>query len=192
MAISWTKEYDGAAEPDSGGDYDWVLTGVDHASSDGDILTINTIGQGTVRNYYRQIPNVDFNAGITVEVKAKIIATENSYAFTINMYDGTQDEYAEFRIYDNKIRIAGIDYVTTTTNWHTYRITISGTTVKVYVNGILRITGTVGSATVSDTLSFGDVSNVNGNNINIQIDYLNYKLGEAITPPAFSNFSLFM
>lgn len=31
--VAWTKEYDGAAEPDSGGGYDWTLVGTAFSSS---------------------------------------------------------------------------------------------------------------------------------------------------------------
>jgi len=178
--VAWTKEYDGAAEPDSGGDYDWSRDGQDWASSDGDILTLNTVGQGTGYCTYIKYPDVDFNSGFTLEARVKIIAVESTGRLLIGIQDGTQDEHTNLGIYDDRVAIGGITFnMDTTDGFHIYRITVSGTTIKLYINSILRITAAVHSASVGNKVFFGEVSNTDGLNVNAQIDYLNYKLDEA-------------
>lgn len=185
MVIDWTKEYDGAAEPNSGGNYNWTLVGTDHASSDGNILTINTVGKGGVACYYTQAPDVNFDNGFTLEFRAKVIAIEGDW-MGVEIRDGTQSEAALFYFFADRVQLnsyGATEYLMNTTDkFHIYRITVSGTTIKLYVDGIRRITDTV-SASASDLVIFGDARTATGKNQNVQIDYLNYKLGAAITPP---------
>lgn len=192
MAIAWTKEYDGAAEPDSGGNYDWVLAGTDFATSDGNILTINTIGQGTGYCNYQRTPDVNFDDGITMEVRAKLgtVVNGDTNRLTLNIYDGTQDEYFYCIITPDNIDTNGGNYGLDTSKWHTYRLTVKGTTLKVYVDGVLRITDTIINFACTDLVTFGDTSGAAGLNLNVEIDYLNYKIGEAIIPVQGASFLL--
>ncbi len=186
--VVWIKEYDGAAEPDSGGNYDWTLGGTDSVSSDGDILTLNTVGIGTRYNYYSQAPDVNFDNGFTLEARVKIIDCETTGFFLILISDGTQDEHVVFKLFEDKIDVRGTQYnMNTTDDFHIYRITVSGTTIKVYVDGIERISASVFVEATDDRVIFGDDRSATGLNVNAQMDYLNYKLGEAKSPREFEN-----
>jgi len=182
MAISWTKEYDGAAEPDSGGAYDWTLAGTDYSTSDGSVLTIDSIGQGANSCYYIQSPAVDFDSGVTLEARVKHVQDEGAGYLSIAIMDGTQNERVRFRVYDTQIWCEGTAYnMDTTTDYHIYRIVVEGTRIDVYVDGIRRIENeTVYSSASPNQIRFGDENSADGINTESIIDYFNYILGSAI------------
>lgn len=185
VIVDWDTQYEGNVEPDSDG---WTLTGTDYASSDGDILTIDTtVGPAEICRYHKA-PDVDFDAGFYCRIKTQIHTdTPASGNLEIATYDGTQNEVTFVRIYDGQLLMyttaggwttyIGID---TTSAYHIYEIYIKATTVKLYMDGVLIGTETVRSTAAGDFISFGDYSGSAA--LECMIDYVYYAINEAVDP----------
>jgi len=174
----YDTKYDGSVKPDSDG---WTLDGTDYASSDGDILTIDTSADDTfICNYYKT-PDVDFDAGFYFKLYAKLI----SGRLTVNVNDETQSEALHFNIYTTDVKwwngsnqlIKSFD---TTDDYHLYEVYIKGTSQYFYIDGVLEATGTVWNNASNDIVQFGD--NTSTYNVKVDIDYFNFALNVATNP----------
>jgi len=176
----WTEQYEATVEPDSDG---WTLGGDDYATSDGDILTIDTQVDALKFCYYYQTPDVDFDTGVYVKINCAT-GVNHQIADALTIKDGTQDEKIIFRLTPAQVSVGGAtatNYTIDTTDYHTYEIYIKGTTTKVYIDGILRITHTnVTSGTYDDQIAFGDYSATYKAVINF--DYFYYAIDVAHNP----------
>ncbi len=192
----WTTEYDGSVEPDSDGWTNSRSTG-DWASSDGDILTIDTTGGANTEDmeYYQLAPDVDFDAGVYVKFRMKMHSdSQASGRFFVWIADGTQNERIGFYIYDNSTAylyngswIGGA--VFTTTDYHIYELYIKGTTAKAYQDGVLKYSATVQSTSIDDEIGFGDWDDGSNYEIECMIDYVNYALGVGTNPYEDSDYN---
>lgn len=182
----YDTQYEATAEPDSDG---WTLLGTDYSSVAGGILTIDTTGGSAYSCAYYKGPDVDFNGGFYYKIRVQIHSDTpaNGYLQT-HIRDGTQDEQTYLNIFDGKIQVRtsvggwNDTVVTTTDTYHIYEIYIKGTTVLVYMDGVLKDTQTVESASVTDRVMFGDYSTTAGANVECMIDYVYYALGIADNP----------
>ena len=183
---TYDTEYDGSVEPDSDG---WTLGGTDYASSDGDILTIDTTADGSYTCYYYKAPDVNFDNGFYLKIRTQIHDDTNADAYQyIRINDGTQNEWCALAIaktilYDAKSGgFSSIKVVDTTDTYHIYEIYIKGSTAKVYMDGAYVDTITIVSDTVSDNVQFGDVSTGATSKLECMIDYVNYALDIGYNP----------
>ncbi|MHA1302203.1 MAG: hypothetical protein ACTSPI_00685 [Candidatus Heimdallarchaeaceae archaeon] len=187
---TWDLIYSGDVEPDADG---WTLSGADYCSVAGGICTIDTVTPGgTAKCSYQKTPAVDFDSGITAEIRVKVISSSAAGNLTFLVGDNAQDETIHLFLYTDHILFKGSTTETynmnTTDDFHTYRITVSGTTAKLYIDGILRITLTVRSLTLTyNFIRFGDDSSTDGYNSKSEWDYVKLALGEVKSPNEFLN-----
>ena len=163
--MGWTYRYKAKVKPDSDG---WKLGGQDKATLSTGVLTINTMGAGYVACEYSREWKPDNVKGWTVEAVFKAVAIDSTDPLNIRIISGSDSvRYAVLSAQPDKIilwREGGITEfnMNTTDAFHTYRVTVKGNVVKVYVDKKLVITANAGPATVSK-VGFGDttVSSVN-------------------------------
>ena len=164
--MGWTYKYKAKVEPNNDG---WKLGGEDRASLLDGILTINTVGAGYVACEYSRDWKPDNVKGWTVEAVFKAVAIDSNDPLNIRIISGSDSvRYAVLSAQPDKIilwREGGVTEfkMNTTDTFHTYRMTVKGSVVRVYVDKKLVIMGFAGPATVSK-VTFGDttVSSVNG------------------------------
>lgn len=187
---TYDVEYDGSVEPDSDG---WTLGGTDYASSDGDILTIDTSADDTYTCYYYKRPDVDFDAGFYLKLRMKLDSAMGSGDYIeLQIRDGSQNERAYVNWYhsyggNQTVRLYGssgyTNYTTNTSDdYHIYEIYVKGTDFSVYKDGSLLGTKTVDTGTYNDWVEFGDSSLEAAGKA--YIDYLNYALDIGYNPAA--------
>ncbi len=148
------------------------------------------IGCASTSNLYyrRNVPTLNNATGWTVEMKAKMVSytPPPSNAF-LEISDGSYLE--SLYIYDDRVEFA-IDnsnyYMDTTDDFHKYRVTGKGTALKVYIDGILRITGSLGSASGDQTVTFGDFT-IQGDISLHHWDYVYYSTTGAHVPYHFND-----
>jgi len=193
---SWTKETNMGVLPSADG---WTYNGsapeATYASVAGGILITdsNTIG-GLSQSSYYIAPAFNNATGWTVEAKIKVISysgTQFQQQLRISIRDGVWLENLLISNLGIKLSVSGETYAFDTTDaFHVYRITGIGTVVKVYVDGILRLTGTLSFALASDYMDFGDISAINGENSKAEWNYIKYSTAGAYAP-AFDNDSTY-
>jgi len=182
---AWTEQYEADVEPDSDG---WSLTGTDYASSDGDILTIDTSDNDAYTCYYSKTPDVDFNAGfyLKTRVKASTDMDDTNDGLIVQIDDGTQNERFRMYIRNGVVRyfyvgeLPGSFEMDTTTSYVIYEIYIKGSTFWIYADGVQKATSSVYSKEVSDVVYFGDDSAAGF--CKASIDYVYYALGVGYNP----------
>jgi hypothetical protein len=132
--------------------------------------------------YIRRLePTFDNTAGTTLEWEMQV-RTDSAYGIELWIYDGTQAEV--FIFYDDRVwawNANEIHYMDTTDDFHTYRMTQKGTTVKLYVDGndTPKFTGTVGNpSTLQYIMLEFDYSG--GDKTHYDVRYLSYTTGEYI------------
>lgn len=160
----------------------WTFDGTDEGrdcSVAGGILTIDTIGHGTATARYYKSVTLNNALGYTIEAKVKVDSAEGANLFQNDIFVRDGAYYYELNIYSDRITtkdtVASIDYVMdTTTDYHIYRIVTKGTVVKVYVDGILRITAAIATASGDNYLEFGDDSATNNVNSKSYWDYIKW------------------
>ena len=177
--VNWTTKYEATVEPDSDG---WTLVGTDYSSVSSGILTIDTSGNDAYTCNYRQYPDVNFSKGFYLKARIKVdaVMAADDYMQLV-IYDGTQGKYFIINLYDGKLG-GGVTEVgvTTTDDYHIYELYIKGTVSKIYMDGVLKITETIYTAAVSDTVGFGDFQT--SVMAKVYIDYLYYALNVTNNP----------
>ncbi|MBI5698565.1 MAG: hypothetical protein HZC29_08850, partial [Thaumarchaeota archaeon] len=186
--LSWTVDYDGSVEPPLATP-PWTLGGSDHAYASGGILDIDTTeALFPYTNYYNR-SNIFSGSEWTIEVRLKVFVSEQgdgrlritfadgTYADSLNFWTGGFTLYGQNAPY----------YMTTTDDFHVYRITRSGTNVKVYVDGILVLDETITPSPTINALYFGAMIGFVEAPSHSQWDYVKYYTGGAVPPPAGIN-----
>ena len=180
VVIDYDTKYEATVEPDSDG---WALSGTDYATSDGDILTIDTTGDSTGQCYYYKAPDVNFDNGFYYRIRVQIHSDTPSSGFLqIIFRDGTQDEQTIINIFDGRIKhrtsVGSYTTYTETTNdtYHVYEIYVLGTNSSLYMDGVLLGTETVEGTSVNDLVQFGDTNAISDYTLECMIDYIYYAL----------------
>jgi len=126
--------------------------------------------------------NVDNSAGYDIEARVKVRKSDSNSCQSILVKDG--DYHFILRFSDELVFIPNA-YVTAggdlsyaidmTDEYVVLKINVSGTAVTVYINGTLRISGTLNLiVTTPIELFWGDTSSVDGNNGETDWDYIRY------------------
>ena len=125
------------------------------------------------------------------EWKMKVVTADGSggnYSICeVYFRDGTQGESLQILFTNNKIRIiADINkeiYVNPRLDYHTYRVTVTATTYLFYIDGIMRMTGTVNESDAgADLLQFGDSDSTAGKDSKVNWEYVKYELDSSLAP----------
>lgn len=152
------------------------------ANVSGGILTL-TVANPTAMMYYQSNTwSASSTTGYTIEAKMQVLSSSASDR-RLNIYfgDGTADGYLAFS--NSQIQLSsGQTYVASTADaYHTYRITVLGSVVDVYVDGKLKITGST-AAGGTNVVQFGDQLN-SGASVS-RWDYFYYDTTQVWTLPA--------
>lgn len=131
-------------------------------------------------------PGFDATTGYTVEIRMKVHtdtpAGDIGNGLGFQFGDGVMKEYLIFEKGKIKLAFAGGSYdMDTTDDYHVYRATVSGTAIKIYVDGTLRITDLM-TEDGNDRMVFGDVSSAGAQYSKSLWDYVKYSTGGAIEP----------
>jgi hypothetical protein len=180
---TWTVQYD-ANELPADATPAWLLTGFDIAESvNNGILTVDE--NGTANHHYGLTDiGLDFDIGITNEIKLKMTTGEFEEAFAneVASPDNQDYTYAEFNVYETKVVFPSwlcasgeeASYEMDTTNdYHIYRMVAYQDNLKLYVDDILRLDETTSTAgwidEPTDWYEFGKLLNTGP--VYWQIDY---------------------
>jgi outer membrane protein assembly factor BamB len=161
-----TLVYDGSVLPEDA-DPPWVTFGGGSRSTDGNILTVNTVGMGCEEKQYSMNDIVDSAKGIIVEARVKIgaigdegtipdtaiVISDSEQAFKLVFLEDRIAEGRDSISWDNLDNYCLVD---TVSDFHVYKITVKNSTAKVYVDGIARLT-LAGFPYLSNCITFGEV-----------------------------------
>ena len=190
-----TGEYNANALPDASTPV-WTKSGVGGSESvSNGILTTD----GTLTSDLKYIITdgaLSNSIGSTIEGRIKIVTGYNSSTpvaeqVALEVFDGTKGAIlvvGDGGIYTvNSISQIGESYgfipvVSTTDDYHTYRMTLKGTVVKVYMDGVLRITDTAHDLKDTGDIVFGDIGTANPGDHEEKWDYVKYWRTGAFAP----------
>lgn len=178
--IVWDAVYDCNVEPPAATP-PWTLTYTDYCTALGTVIEIDTVTPGgAARCVYKRTGLALTNAtGWVIEARMKVV--ESAVAdlrlflwFRDGVYeDGLCFSGTGIKLYWD----GGTHAMDTTDDYHTYRITGKGSVVKVYVDGVLRITGTLATGAVVKEVWFGDLASGAGANSNSLWDFIKWYVG---------------
>jgi len=170
----WDVKYEANVKPDDDG---WTLDGDDHSSAAGGILTIDSTYSDATS--YRKNTTFNFNIGITIEFKARVISAEGTNPFFVRISNNEEEEYTDLvlrltAVWGGGNVLSKICDIDTTSAYHTYKVKILGTTATLYINGVDKGNWEVSAAGEGSTgkVHFGDASS--SASVNINIDYFYY------------------
>ena len=131
--------------------------------------------------------------GNTIEARIKFVSGGDSTFDenpTIQIFDGTY--WVSLVVASNSIQVSGSGSYSmdTTSDYHVYRLTLKETSVKAYVDGVLRLSGTASTGTSLSVFLFGLASTFpsydywldNGETSEAYFDYVYYYSGDALSP----------
>lgn len=154
--IPWDIEFDGGSKPDAATDV-WVLPNADHASSDGDILTISNCGIDL--SYYRRITVGEKALWMLARMKVSS-GLNTSHCCAIYLRVGGRD--VGVYLTDGYINISRAYDSPTTHAWDTTSDFVEilvrhkpNGSYSVWANGTLLEEGTVGGSGYKDAAYFG-------------------------------------
>lgn len=183
-SVSWTVRYEADALPTASTPV-WVGEDAGVSVAGGILHYTRTQGQGG-GSY--NLADGNINGLFTVEWKTKIVTAPDIYNHVISMYSGAY--YFEVDVEEDRVLIDG-DYISevtqeylmdTTDDYHTYRLTANGTAVNLYIDGVLKLTGTLNLVdTTSGTIYFGSWV-VGASGTDWYLDYLYYRTDGAFAP----------
>ncbi len=126
--------------------------------------------------------NVDKDQGYTIETLLKVVDAKTDGGQVVYWEDGNNKEYLVFNTAFIKLGFDATTYAFATTDFNKYRITVKDTEIKVFVNDVLRITGTMGQAGTAHTkrIFFGDLFTTFGGQT--RWAYMRYNTEEALFP----------
>lgn len=126
--------------------------------------------------------SVDKDQGYTIEAIVKVVNAKSEGGQVIYWEDGNNKEYLMFDAAFIKLGFDGTTYPLATTDFNKYRITVKDTEVKVFINEILRITGTMSTAGTAHNkrLFFGDFFSTFGGEC--RYAYMRYNTEDALFP----------
>ncbi|PIO00515.1 hypothetical protein COT72_00365, partial [archaeon CG10_big_fil_rev_8_21_14_0_10_43_11] len=182
-ATVWDVEYEANVLPTSDG---WSKSGTQsEAIVDSKLNT--TDASASDRIYYTRSISGDNGVGTTLEARLKIQQTSgDDEAVILIIRDDAQSFYLQ--LFEDHISFyddTSLNYYFNTTDaFHTYRMTALGTTVNVYIDGVLRINDTLNAASSAQTIYFGlDGAGSADPTAEVIWDYVRYSLAGA--NPAF-------
>jgi hypothetical protein len=173
----WSLNYTADALPEDSTPA-WTHLGGAYGSVAAGILTIDTTGGASYFCYYRMsgLTEMINSRGFTIEAKMKVITSANPDVRLILRF--TDDaRVASLAFSQTQIALLGpIDSynMDTTDAFHVYRITVIGSTIKVYVDNILRMSGTIPTATSAQRIEFGDAIAPGSMNSKSEWDYVKF------------------
>ncbi len=135
--------------------------------------------------YSQEDANLDESVGITVEANIKAVAVAGWGSLYISVSGKTY--WFEVYFYADKVILDG-DYIAEaaqeyeidlTDDYHAIRITIVGSTINVYVDGVLRLTGTANYEDAYGVITFGGYT---AGNAEYYFDYVYYRVDGAYAP----------
>jgi hypothetical protein len=191
----WTIEYDGSVLPQDATP-PWYKEGSGSATTDGDILSIDTIEAGCVERNFGIADIVDSALGLTVEARIQIgvIGSEGTIPDTAILIGDSEKVYKLVFLED---RIAEMQEPAGSPNWwdldnyyiidtisdfHIYRLTLNNGIVNVYVDGVHRLTMT-GFLLGMNYVRFGEVRHACGGMNGLSYwDYIKVYTGGAKPP----------
>lgn len=184
---TWTVNYECSVEPDVAVPA-WILGGVDFCTVVNGVIEIDTItpGGAALCSYKRNEAAFDNAVGWTVEVDMKVLTSAaEDERIRLRIEDGAWEDSLVFSSSKIKLIDDGTEYaMDTTDDYHVYRVTGKGTVIKVYVDDVLVITGTLVNADLDKSVTFGDGSAVAGQNSKSRWNYVKYFLGGDKAPQA--------
>lgn len=186
---AWTLDYRGMQDPATSGDWSpYNYYGGYSLGTEGNDAYLN-ISSHDGYMYWDSTPasgwSADLNTGVTLEVKARALGVaSNFYTNGMSFLAGGTQGYAYFTILGDHLdpshtRAVGLKgssavyHYLDTTVWNTYRMTIEGTTAKLYINGGLTPVAETQIAATSgvNMLSWGDTGG-SGSWTHGDVDYL--------------------
>ena len=128
--------------------------------------------------YYRHGLSFSNSVGATLEVRLKIVEADEEYDCFFQLLDGTKKH--EVVITNTSVTLEGSEpyNMDTTDDFHTYRVTGQGSTSKLYIDGVLRITQTSGNM-ATNGVEFGNVTPTGSE---LLWDYIYYRTDGAFLP----------
>lgn len=189
IGTGWTKFSNMEVFPDEESDSPWTVNGnfVTKSISEGK-LTLETRG-ATVGFLSQSNSSFDNAVGTTVEIRFRVIKgitnPEDRDGFIFSFQDGTYEGKLSFMsdkllIYDGNTLKE--EYPMNTRGFHTYRMTIVGSTFTTYVDGRQVATVTLQNRVGNKQVIFGDGLPKPGANFKAEIAYMGYSVVGAYSP----------
>jgi hypothetical protein len=144
-----------------------------------DDYTYSTDSPSSVWDY-----KVDNTKGYVVKARLKVVTSGSDKGQEIYGLDGTYEWIVVFKTTSISIDAIWISeatqtYTVNTSNaYHTYEIVVKGTSIKVYMDDTLRITGTLDNTTITKTISWGDVGVSDNMGGTAYWEYFKYRLAD--------------
>ena len=134
------------------------------------------------------IKEFDNSLGSTLEVKMRILEAPASgfNGGALSLIDGQREGKLSF--FNDRIEIRDVNdfrqayEIDTNDDFHVYRLTIAGDTLKAYVDGMEVAVVTLANSNKERKILFGDFSPEEGENMYAQVEYLAYYVGGAVSP----------
>ena len=154
LPSTYTAQYDGSVEPDADG---WTLTGTDHASSDGDTLTIENAGTDT--NYYvRALAAHSASDIVAATYRVKIDSGCTTCTGLLRSSTINGRVYFQFTD-DTTVRFTGaVDVTVDATQWMTVTLVLSTAQYWAFVDGKLVAQGAPAVEGTYSRAEFGKTS----------------------------------
>jgi hypothetical protein len=175
---AWTC-YDGSVLPETVGWTENATLGWTTKNATGGILHLSSIGLDTNAQY--EIDPSFVGGGWMVETRMQLLNSEGSNGCAIDIRDGSHA--IDFRIQNDQIRenITVESYsMDPTLSYNIYRIVKAGSSYSIYVNDILRLSGTAFAEAIPSRLWFHDIGGTNDSEA--YWDYLCYYNGGSSLP----------
>lgn len=186
----WTVRYEADVLPDSDTPA-WTLYSAGTPTREiisSQLHLVTATGVATESFYEIDDANIDENTGVTVETRVRVVddgglAANNS---PTSFYIGTENNFARVSITETQVRLEmnlGVDITSIDgTSYHTYTLTIVGTTATLYVDGYQYLQVTEGTYTGGWWgVGFGDDAETSKNS-EAYWDYVYYSVqGEILT-----------
>ena len=151
------------------------------------ILHLVNTALGAEVNYDITDSNLDNAVGSTLQIRTQVIDAASQFTFDLVLTDGTRAWEVSIlndrvRLLDDQISEVDQDYLMDTTDdYHIYHMTMIGTAIKVYADGVLRLQGTSDVSEISKNINIGSL--VDGTIASeYNIDYIYYSTGGAFIP----------
>ncbi|MFI4910291.1 MAG: hypothetical protein ACIAQZ_01345 [Sedimentisphaeraceae bacterium JB056] len=184
---TWEGSYEADVLPSEAG---WLQGGPasTYSTVSNGILTLNSIDFDTSFNWtLTSDAELDFINGSTVEFRAKMISQQGAVTAAFYIYDKDgKGSIVDFRDTGINLYSSAFTTLTTTDDFHIYRICYINDTFELYVDNnfvavttVARFTG-LDSAGNANKFNFGDATG--GNDSNWELDYVRWTNSGAIAP----------
>ncbi len=135
------------------------------------ILSLSASGTSYIYYDYRD-SNLSNSAGTTIEARLKVTSSGTGWSNLVYVNDGIVQEGVVFYVDGIHLYFNGASYAMDTTTYHVYRFVVQGSSVKVYVDGVLRIDAVGGGAGGVQSIQWG--VHQPGTTASSEWDYLRY------------------